>query len=153
MTDNNFRPNGEGEAMQIQKPTLRYDLNLGTVTTIILACIAGLYYISRLEGKQNEQALSVNGLERSMLQMETRFEALADNPIRIKALEEAQKSTNARLDRLADTILSGQENMRRDFNAAVEILRKDINTVGTKVEVIGSKMNDPRPMPGSFRVK
>lgn len=139
--------------MQIQKPTIRFDLNFGTIVTIILACIAGLYYISRLEGKQNEQALSVNGLERSVLQMQTRFEALADNPIRIKALEEAQKSTNARLDRLADTILSGQENMRRDFNAAVEILRKDINTVGTKVEVIGSKMNDARPMPGSFRAK
>lgn len=134
-----------GENMQ--RPSFRFDFNFGTIVTLALAAVAGIYWLSTLEGGQKNQAVQILAVQQSLGDLRIRMESLYDNPIRIKALEEQQKATNSRLDRLADTIISSQETMRRDMNAAFEIIRKDINGVSTKVEVLSSKIGDPAQAP------
>lgn len=127
----------------MQRPSFRFDFNFGTIVTLALAAVAGIYWLSSLEGGQKNQAAQILAVQQSIGDLRIRMEALYDNPVRIKALEEQSKAINARLDRIADSIITSQETMRRDMNASFETIRKDINGVSTKVEVLSSKIADP----------
>lgn len=70
----------------------------------------------------------------------TRIDAFADLPLRVKALEGQTEALNARLDRIADAITTGQERLRGDFAAATDAIRKDVAGVVTKVEVLSDRL-------------
>jgi hypothetical protein len=150
---------GQAEGKTVQKPRIIFDLNLGTLLPLLALALAGWDRYAALESKV--QVIDQRGLSRMQIsdtfQAETK-KALADvasAPKDIAELKEGQKAANARMDRIADLMLSGQEATRRDLQTAVDAIRKDIGGLSTKVEVVGSKvdMMGGRPQSGVYRPK
>lgn len=130
---------GEGEHMQ--RPRFFFDFNLGTIAGLgIPLLLAGAAGYNDL--RQDVTILSQKAVNTEQAQTETRVKLgdLADMPIRVKALEEQQKAINARLDRIADAVTIGQERLRQDINSAFGPLQKEIQAVGTKVEVLSDRL-------------
>lgn len=72
----------------------------------------------------------ISGVEDSVSEAQTSLDNLVSIPYRMNAVEGQIVQTNARLDRLIENLTN-----------SVDLLRKDVNTVGTKVEVLSSKID------------
>lgn len=66
--------------------------------------------------------------------MQTSLTPLVNLPYRVNVLEQQQIATNARIDRFTEAI-----------SATLEFIRKDVNTLATKVEVLGTKIDALTP--------
>lgn len=134
----------EGKTMQ--KPRVFFDVNLGTLLPLALAVFGLFNYIKGLE----TQITVIDNRGQSRIQIADSFYADVkaqlkvneNSPMRLTAVEEGLKANNARVDRVVDLIQSGQEAVRRDMQNGFDLIRKDVSTLGTKVEVIGSKLED-----------
>lgn len=143
--------NGDGNDMN--RPRFFFDFNLGTIAALgIPLLLSGLYAYNDLSRQVVKLEQRGAGDDRFQTETKVKLETFSDIPIRVKALEEQNKAINSRLDRIADAISAGQEQLRRDLAAQVEPIRKDVQAVGTKVEVLADRLTT-RPMPGSFRAK
>lgn len=69
------------------------------------------------------------------------------SPMRLTTVEEGLKNAYARMDRVMDLIQTGQESMRRDVQTGFDLIRKDVSSLGTMVEVIASKMDTQKVTP------
>ena len=65
-----------------------------------------------------------------------------NSPMRLTAVEEGLKNTNARMERITDLIQSGQDAVRRDMQNGFDLIRKDVSGLSTDVKVLGSKLED-----------
>jgi hypothetical protein len=134
----------QGNSMQ--KPRVFFDVNLGTLLPIALAFIAGFSYIKGLE----TQITVIDNRGQNRIQIADKFYADVTaqlklnetSPMRLTTVEEGLRSTNARIERVVDLIQTGQESVRRDMQTGFDLIRKDVSTLGTKVEVLGSKLED-----------
>lgn len=141
----------------MQKPRVFFDVNLGTLLPIGLAVLGLFNYIKGLETQIT--VLDNRGLARIVIADSFQAEVKAslkqneNSPMRLTTVEEGLKNTNARVDRVVDLIQTGQEAMRRDMQTGFDMIRKDVSSLVTKVEVIGSKMDtaSSKPIPGIFR--
>lgn len=138
------------------KPRTSFDVNFGTLIPILTAITVSYGALQIQVNRMDERSVGrIKIADTFQAETKAKLDAIADNPMRIKALEEQNKATNARLDRLADVIVNGQDQLRRDLAATVEPLRKDIQTVGTKVEVLserlGERLGARNPQPTSFQ--
>lgn len=91
--------------------------------------------------------------DRNFADLNAQVKQMQDLPFRMGAQEAKTGALSDRVDRLADAILANQEALRRDFNSAVEVIRKDFSGLSTKVEVLDSKMDSiiDKPREGSYR--
>lgn len=130
--------------MQMHMPKFSWTINLGTIVAIIVACIGGLYKFASLEGRVENMDDRGKGrislTDKNFADINARLESIQDIPFRMGAQEAGLKNANERMDRLSEALLTGQETLRKDFNNAVDSIRKDVNAVGTKVEVLGTKL-------------
>lgn len=136
---------GQAEGKTMQRPRIFFDVNLGTLLPIGLAVLALFNYIKGLETQIT--VLDNRGLARIVIADNFQADVKAAlklneaSPMRLTTVEEGLKNTNARMDRVVDLIQTGQEVMRRDVQTGFDLIRKDVSSLGTKVEVIGSKMD------------
>ncbi|ASY64434.1 hypothetical protein SJ05684_c30650 [Sinorhizobium sojae CCBAU 05684] len=79
--------------------------------------------------------------DKNFADLNAQVKQMQDLPFRMGAQEAKTASLSDRVDRLADAILANQEALRKDFNSAVEVIRKDFSGLSTKVEVLDSKMD------------
>lgn len=142
----------QGNSMQ--KPRVFFDVNLGTLLPIGLALIAGFSYIKGLETQitviDNRGLGRIQIADQFYADVKAQLKLNESSPMRLTTLEEGLRATNARMDRVVDLIQTGQESVRRDMQSGFDLIRKDVSTLGTKVEVIGSKLED---MPRSDRTR
>lgn len=77
---------------------------------------------------------------------------VASAPEDIVELKKGREVANARMDRLADLMITGQDAMRQAMQAGLDLLRKDMSAISTKVEVVGSKVDlmTEKPSPGVY---
>ena len=145
------------EDTAMNKPRIIFDFNLGTLIPLLALALAGWDRYAALEAKV--QVIDTRGLARMQIsdtfQAETK-KALADvasAPKDIVELKKGQEVANARMDRLADLMINGQDAMRQTMQTGFDLLRKDMSAISTKVEVVGSKvdMMTGKPSPGVFR--
>lgn len=128
----------------LHAPKVNYNINAATIVAIVLACIGGLYKFSSLEGRvdniddrgKNRSAMT----DKNFADINAKLQTIQDIPFRMGSQEAGLKAANERMDRLSEVLITGQENLRKDFNNAVDSIRKDVNAVGTKVEVLGTKL-------------
>ncbi|MDQ0132675.1 hypothetical protein J2T08_000576 [Neorhizobium galegae] len=116
-----------------------------TVMPILGAIVGGTIYINTIQNQ-------VEGQGTKLTSVVARLETMSDLPYRMGQQEAVAKAANDRMDRIADLMMSGQDATRKDLGAFAEAIRKDIGTLSTKVEVIGSKvdMMNGKPSPTSF---
>ena len=137
-----------------------FDINWGTVLAVgIPLIIGGFNAYSNLADRIT--VLDTRGKARmessDQFQAETKaqLQAVADLPLRVKAVEEQQKFLSDRLERIADLVRSGQDQLRLDLAAAIEPVRKDVAAVSTKIEVladrVGPRKGDRIAAPGEWR--
>lgn len=129
-----------------------FDINWGTVLTLgvplILGGIGAYYNLAdRMTAAETRGKLRGDIADNFQAETKAKLTAVQDLPMRVTALETQQKEINLRLDRLGDLILSGQDTLRRDLATSTETLRKDVASLGTKVEVLSDRMG-VRPQPG-----
>jgi len=145
------------EDTAMNKPRIIFDFNLGTLLPLLALALAGWDRYAALEAKV--QVIDQRGLARMQIsdtfQAETK-KALADvasAPKDIVELKKGQEVANARMDRLADLMISGQDAMRQTMQTGFDLLRKDMSAISTKVEVVGSKvdMMTGKPSSGAYR--
>lgn len=132
--------------MHVPKPQVKLDFNVGTLLAIFLAIIGGLYKFATLENRVD--TIDQRGLARipvtdkNFADINAILRSQSDLPFRVAAVETEQKNLNARIDRVAEIMLNGQDLSRKDLAAAVESIKKDVSAVGTKVEVLSAKFED-----------
>lgn len=145
---------GEGNAMN--KPSVRFDFNIGTLLPLLVAVISLVAYIKNIEGRVETQAQS--SVMRSSIAdnfyagTNKRLDELSDIPLRVKAVEDQQKEIRQELTRIADAVIAGQDRLRSDLSAAIEPVRKDIANLSTRVEVIADRVGGRvKPEAGIYR--
>ena len=79
--------------------------------------------------------------DKNFADINAKLEQVGNLPYRMGAAEEAIKQTNARFDRFSELILGSIDALRKDVNAGNDQLRKEMNQIGTKVEVLSSKID------------
>lgn len=117
-------------------------VNIPTIITVGVTAIGMVTYFNGLDSRLS--TIESNG-ETAKVQLAQQFEAvnnkieqqaqaLENIPYRVGVVERGLEEANRRVDRLSDVIVNNMEG-----------LRKDINTLGTKVEVMSSKLDDMAP--------
>ena len=106
----------------MNRPRIIFDFNLGTLLPLLALALAGWDRYAALEAKV--QVIDQRGLSRMQIsdtfQAETK-KALADvasAPRDIVELKKGQEVANARMDRLADLMINGQDAMRQTMPVA-----------------------------------
>lgn len=124
-------------------------VNVPTVLAVAAAAWGILSYVTDMKSElrrmeefrvQRSQQTDTNfaNVNKSIAELSGRFDAYRDSskdlPFRVTSLERGLDETNKRVDRLSELLLNG-----------IDALRKDINLVGTKVEVLSSKVDSAFP--------
>lgn len=131
-----------------------WQFNPVTIGAIFTAAVSGAVYMNTMDnriaanaGNIAAMALKLNNIDDLPYRMKTQ-------ETRTIAQEEKDNAQNARMDRIADLVMSGQEAMRKDVQSGFDSIRKDLSTLSTKVEVVGSKVDimSGKPQPGSYRM-
>ena len=130
-----------GEGTDMQRPRFFFDFNLGTIAGLGLPLLLA-FWAGYSDLREDVTTLNQKSSQQEQSQAETKVKIndLADMPIRVKALEEQQKAINSRLDRIADAVTAGQERLRQDITNSFAPLQKEIQAVGTKVEVLSDRL-------------
>lgn len=123
-----------------------FNVNIPTIIAVLGVGWAIASYVSDMKGRiteiENYRVQRSAQTDKAFASIEATLENLANTPFRMTNVEAQIASTNARLDRLVES-LSG----------SVEMLRKDVNSVGTKVEVLSSKIDGWSPQDSSKRTE
>lgn len=106
-------------------------VNVPTIVTVLGVAYGIVTYFNDLDGRLENTEKNVVEMKSDIASTKTSFQ---DIPYRVGNLEKGQEEAGKRVDRLADIVLSGNE-----------ALRKEVNTLGTKIEVLSSKMEDAFP--------
>lgn len=117
-------------------------VNIPTILAVLGVGWGVANYVSKIDnrlGNVEEYRVS-RGVQtdKNFADVNRRLDGLAstyqDLPIRVNIVEKSIDNVEKRQDRLSELILD-----------SVEGIRKDVNTVGTKVEVLSSKVDDIFP--------
>lgn len=87
--------------------------------------------------------------------IDSKLDALQDNPLRIKALEEQVHAANDRADRMLELVQSNQAAVNNQMQQGFDQVRKDISSLSSNVAVINSKLQTTvpgRPQDGAYRM-
>ena len=106
-------------------------VNVPTIVTVLGVAYGIVTYFNDLDGRLKNTDDNVVGMKSDIA---TTKQTMQDIPYRVGNLEKGLDEAGKRTDRLTDVVLSGMDNVR-----------KDINTLGTKIEVLSSKMEDAFP--------
>ncbi|WFS02226.1 hypothetical protein [Rhizobium tumorigenes] len=132
-------------------PSIRFvwTVNPITLAPIVGAIIVGVVWKTTVDNDLSD--LKTFRAARSVFvdkQISSILDVIRDVPYRMDQQEKAtaaqlekDKAQDARIDRQTDLILSGQDSMRTTMQAGFDAVRKDMGTLSTKVEVIGSKVD------------
>lgn len=104
-----------------------FNVNVPTILTVLGVGWGVATYVADMQQR-------ISGVENSVGDTQTSLDNLVSIPYRMTNVEGQIVQTNARLDRLIENL-----------TGSVEALRKDVNTVGTKVEVLTSKIDNLSP--------
>jgi len=107
-------------------------VNVPTIIAVAGVAWGTISYINKLDGR-------IESLERSNATVLTEMSYTKDIPFRVAAMEKNYETMVRRLDNIGEAII---QNM-----GAVQ---KDINALGTKVEVLTSKIEDITPQKKSM---
>jgi translation initiation factor 2 alpha subunit (eIF-2alpha) len=107
-------------------------VNVPTILTVAGVAWGTISYINKLDGR-------IESLEKSNATVLIEMSYTKDIPFRVSAMEKNYETMVRRLDNIGEAII---QNM-----GAVQ---KDINTLGTKVEVLTSKIEDITPVKKSM---
>lgn len=140
---------------EMQTPKINWNFNASTLLAITLACIGGLYKFTSLESRVDNMddrgKARIMSTDKNFADINASLDSIKDIPFRMGAQEAGLRNANERMDRLSEALLTGQEQLRKDFNNAVDNIRKDVNAVGTKVEVLGTKLEAAQTNRTAFR--
>lgn len=148
--DENVTINGAKPVMKVI-----WQVNPVTLAAIFSATVTGAIYINTIDNRVTANTNAINGIV-------VKMNDLTDIPFRMKVAENniisqnvKDDAQNARMDRLADLVVAGQDAMRKDVQQGFDTMRKDISSLTTKVEVVGSKVDQMtgKPQPGTFRYR
>jgi len=117
-------------------------VNIPTIITVAATAVGMVTYFNSLDSRLttieqssvSTQAQITQKFEEVNNKIEQQAQSLENIPYRVGVIERGLEEANRRTDRLSDVILSNMDG-----------LRKDINTLGTKVEVMSSKIDDITP--------
>jgi predicted nucleic acid-binding Zn-ribbon protein len=128
---------------------VRWDINLGTVTTIVAALAgAGIWVNTQITEMQTKITNSENfrvartaqtdqnfvelrSTAQATQEVQTKQAAQVENLLyRMGQLEANMSAANSRMDRIADSVLG-----------AVDSLKKDVNGINTQVQLLGQKVD------------
>lgn len=112
--------------------------NIPSIVAIVAAAVGVMGYVNSLDNRvakiETDSATRSQLTDKSLDQVQTAVAPLNNMPYRVGILEDQQLATNLRIDRFTEVITS-----------TMELIRKDVNTLGTKVEVLGSKIDNLAP--------
>lgn len=125
---------------------VNWNINAGTILTVLAMGTASLMYIASIDArvKQGEdyRVIRSNMTDKNFANVNAQLDAMKDLPYRIGQLEAQANAANARMDRIADSFLGSAES-----------IKKDVNALTTKVEVMSQKIDNldvPRTRKTSF---
>lgn len=113
--------------------------NVPTIIAVLGVGWGVANYISKIDSRVENIEKVVPQSEQGFKSLNTRIDLLAntyqDIPYRVGATEKSIEAMSIRQDRFSDLLLG-----------SVDAIRKDVNSLGTKVEVMSSKLDDMAPL-------
>lgn len=104
----------------------------------------------RADNADNFRVARSTTTDKAFADLNAKVELMQNLPYRMGSAETAIVEQGKRIDRLSETMLNAIDNLRNTINQGNEQIRKDLNVVGTKVEVLGSRLDASRPQRSSF---
>ncbi len=112
--------------------------NVPSIMAILAAGLGVVTYVNqldaRLEKLEEFGATRAVSTDKSLDEVQTSITQLTNMPYRVQILEQQQLAVNLRIDRFTETISN-----------TMELLRKDVNALSTRVEVLGTKIDALTP--------
>ncbi len=112
--------------------------NVPSIVAIVAAAVGVMGYISSLDNRvakiETDSAMRSQLTDKSLDQVQTAIAPLNNMPYRVGILEAQALATNLRIDRFTEVITN-----------TMELVRKDVNALSTKVEVLGTKIDALTP--------
>lgn len=129
----------EDKVMQSTKLNVNWlNFNVPTILAVLGAGWGVASYVNgmeaRLEKVEDYRVTRSAVTDRKFDDIQRALDPLANMPYRVGVLEQGQIATNQRIDRFMEVITNG-----------MEAIRKDVNTLGTKVEVLSNKIDNLSP--------
>jgi uncharacterized protein YkvS len=117
-------------------------VNIPTIITVAATAVGMVTYFNGLDSRltkiEETSVVSQDAITQNFEEVNNKIEqqaqALENIPYRVGVIERGLEEANRRVDRLSDAILNSMDG-----------LRKDVNSLGTKVEVMSSKLDDFAP--------
>ena len=117
-------------------------VNIPTIITVAATAVGMVTYFNSLDSRltkiEETSVVSQDAITKNFEEVNNKIEqqaqALENIPYRVGVIERGLEEANRRVDRLSDAILNSMDG-----------LRKDVNSLGTKVEVMSSKLDDITP--------
>lgn len=102
-------------------------VNVPTILSVAAAAYGIITYVNGIENR-------ANNIEKGYAGISTRMERLETVPFRVEILEAGVKQNSMRIDKIGEAVVLG-----------IGDVRKDIGQLGTKVEVLTTKMEAVMP--------
>ncbi len=112
-----------------------YRFNIPSLITVVVTAIGMVTYVNSLDARVAK--LEDNSVSRAIVadkkfdDIQLSLATLNNMPYRVGILEQQATAINLRIDRFTEVISS-----------TMELIRKDVATLGTKVEVMSSKIDN-----------
>lgn len=139
MADQNERAGDEGTEVQNSTVMINWrTFNVPNLMAIVGAAIAIVTYVNSLDNRVAK--VEDNGASRAVTadkkfdEIQMSLATLNNMPYRVGILEQQATAINLRIDRFTETITN-----------TMELIRKDVGGLGTKIEVLSSKVENIVP--------
>lgn len=112
--------------------------NVPSLFSIVGAAVAVVVYVNTLDNRvakmEDYRTTRTMIVDNRFNDIQTSLQPLVNLPYRVNVLEQQNIATNARIDRFSEAI-----------STTMELIRKDVNGLSTKVEVLGTKIDNITP--------
>lgn len=124
-----------GQNLGVEQVNVNWNVNAGTILTVLLTSATVLLYVNTVGNKVDEMDRTGTqrymSYDKSFADINAKLQAQSDLPYRVGQNEGSIKGMNDRLDRIADSFLG-----------TAETIKVNVNTIGTKVELLSQKIDN-----------
>ena len=129
----------EGDPVQNSTVLINWrTFNVPSLITVVVTAVGMVTYVNSLDArlaKVEDNGISRAGItDKKFDEIQLSLAALNNMPYRVGILEQQATAINIRIDRFTETITN-----------TMELIRKDVGSLGTKVEVMSNKIDNLAP--------
>lgn len=129
----------DGQALGVKQVNVNWNINLGTIFTVIVTSATVLIYVNTLANKVDEierfRQSRVASSDKNFSEIQSKLAQVPELTYRVGQTEGAITAMNDRMNRFADSFLGTAESIKKDVNSLVtkfEVMSQKIDTLGER---------------------